>query len=133
MSRNVKVILVVSAYSLQRPGEPPKFLLVESDNERLLPTTEVEEDETVEEAAGRLLKSMIGVQAKINGSGWISLTQAPIVDRRGWIGIPFSCIVPESVVPSPGFKADWAPITDIVARPLGLDHQQIIFKVCCKQ
>lgn len=128
MTTHIEVLLVVS---LPKHGE---YLLTRRGDQLALPSAYLGERESTVEVAARLLREHTGLDALINGGGWVNLYAAPLADscdrkdERGErvISVPYGCFVPERREKENG----WFALKEILqGRPLYADHLDILLAV----
>ena len=130
----VEVILVVASPTPGQPGQT-KFLMVPKDQLLGLPTGLLAEQESTIEVAARMLKYHTGIDARLNGTGWVHLVPCPLADHGNRkdgehriIGVPYGCMIPGLVKTK---DATWYTRPELLARtPLFLDHMDILTAVC---
>ncbi len=132
MGHNLEVVLVVTAPDARQPANS-KFLLVEPPDEPLqLPSLAVFGESTLSCAAA-LLARLTGLAARVEGVGWLDLKLCPLADaptrhKHGerWIAVPYGCLLwqaPPPLLP----EARWLSFAEVMAaRPLYLDHLDIL-------
>ena len=106
--------VVLGIISLNHPLNRVQFLSLKGH----LPRTQVRPDETVLCAAARLLMDLTGIQARLNGVGWVELRPAgmedPVTTRENghrYLTLCYSVVIPESAQPQDK-DARWVLIDD---------------------
>ncbi len=97
---NIIITLVLTAPNIANPTNT-KFLLLE-ENDIVLPTVLMVGIRTsLLEYISQLLAQHTGLQAKINGVGWVELVPAPLYEeltpQERNVFVPFGGMIPETV------------------------------------
>jgi hypothetical protein len=122
----VEIITLVCAVSKQNV----KFLLCDTTPLCLPHTYLIEDDRCCEDVAAGLLSQYTGLQAKINGVGWVPLEMKGIFDKPNrrsarTIGIGYIATIPEAIPLR--YSARWLTYSEITSRlPLEADHHEVL-------
>jgi hypothetical protein len=130
---NVEVLLVVIGAT---PGKPldTKVILTEPVDDRwgkyALPHEILSNCHSSEQLASYLLRKHTGLQAMVNGVGWVPILQKSVLDdtdrtEKGYrcVGIPYLALLSNLL---PLEMAKWYSLTELSQLSIYKDHLQVI-------
>lgn len=130
----IEVLLVACAPNVTSPAYSA-VLCCDTPEGLAFPRRELDENCSSLETAAKMLEDSLGLQARIFGHGWVDLLPLPVADhalrvRDGirWIGLAYSCIIPQRVKPKQDAK--WVELAEIVVSRMVEDHLDILHTSC---
>jgi hypothetical protein len=129
---NIDVALIVVMPSTSRRGEASVVLVEALNGKFALPITTMTQTQNTLQCASLLLKTTLGLEAKVFGAGWVDLKPCPLVDSvdrvadgERWICVPYVATIPEEMgVIGPFCKK--VPVMDLPTKTLFFDHKEIL-------
>jgi hypothetical protein len=113
------VIIKINLVIIAANKIEPKVLMVEDNS---LPS-DIIYDTSIQLSAANLLNKYTGIQARINGHGWIDLKQAPIIEREEYLIIPFGCMIPETT--SNLNNSKWVSVSKIFKQEIEVSKESL--------